>query len=54
MPVSEETYERVALEDPEGLWEAICPDYCRKAGAPCPAAKTAIMRQLLEEFDQLR
>ena len=24
MPVSEETFERVALEDPEGRWELIC------------------------------
>ena len=24
MPISEETYERVALEDPEGQWELVC------------------------------
>lgn len=24
MPVSEETYERVALEDPDGKWELVC------------------------------
>ena len=30
MPVSEETYRRVALEDPEGLWELVCGRPCRK------------------------
>ena len=24
MPISEATYERVALEDPEGHWELVC------------------------------
>ena len=32
MPVSEETYERVALEDPEGLWELVRGELCRKPG----------------------
>jgi Uma2 family endonuclease len=30
MPVSEATYERVALEDPEGLWELACGRLRRK------------------------
>src|SRR5438552_298858 len=30
MPVGEETYERVALEDPEGQWELYCGRLQRK------------------------
>lgn len=30
MPVSAETYERVALEDPEGKWELVCGELRRK------------------------
>lgn len=30
MPVSEETYQRVALEDPEGKWELVCGRLRRK------------------------
>jgi hypothetical protein len=30
MPVSEETYKRVALEDPEGRWELVCGRLRRK------------------------
>ena len=30
MPVSEETYQRVALEDPEGRWELHCGQLRRK------------------------
>ena len=30
MPVSEETYRRVALEDPEGRWELVCSRLRRK------------------------
>ena len=30
MPVSAETYERVALEDPEGKWEPVCARLRRK------------------------
>ncbi len=31
MPMSEAIYERVALEDPEGLWELACGRLPRKA-----------------------
>ncbi|MFN0096427.1 MAG: Uma2 family endonuclease [Dehalococcoidia bacterium] len=32
MPVTVETYERVALEDPEGNWELVCGQLRRKPG----------------------
>ena len=32
MPVSEQTYERVALEDPDGHWELVCGRLRRKPG----------------------
>ena len=32
MPVTEETYERVALEDPEGQWELVCGRLRQKPG----------------------
>jgi len=32
MPVSEATYERVALEDPEGQWELVCGHLRSKPG----------------------
>lgn len=32
MPVTEKTYERVALEDPEGRWELVCGQLRRKPG----------------------
>jgi Uma2 family endonuclease len=32
MPISEQTYERVALEDPDGQWELVCGRLRRKPG----------------------
>lgn len=32
MPISEKTYERVALEDPDGLWELVCGRLREKKG----------------------
>lgn len=32
MPISEKTYERVALEDPDGLWELVCGRLQQKTG----------------------
>ena len=34
MPVSEQTYEQVALEDPDGQWELVCGRLRRKPGMP--------------------
>ena len=36
MPVSEATYQRVALEDPEGKWELHCGELRRKPGMSMP------------------
>ena len=47
MPVSEDTYERVALEDPEGLWELVCGELRRKPG------KTAAHGYTIQALDLL-
>ena len=47
MPVSEDTCERVALEDPEGLWELVCGELRRKPG------KTAAHGYTIQALDLL-
>ena len=44
MPVTEETYERVALEDPEGQWELVCGRLRQKP--PMASAHSAILYNL--------
>lgn len=58
MPVSAKTYEQVALEDPEGLWELVCGRLRRKPEMAAEHDHTAgrlagrLSRQLHEdEFD---
>lgn len=34
-------------------YERVCPGYCEKAGLPYPAHKVRVMRQLVQEFEQL-
>jgi Uma2 family endonuclease len=53
MPVSEATYERLALEDPEGRWELVCgrprskPDMTTEHGS----AARRLMAQLVRQLD---
>jgi hypothetical protein len=48
MPVSEETYQEVALEDPDGLWELACGRLRRK---PCMTrAHNGTIRRLNHRF----
>ena len=56
MPVSEQTYRQVALEDPEGKWELVCGHLRRK-----PAMTTEhnmiprqLLLQLVDQFDRSR
>lgn len=53
MPVSEATYERLALEDPAGRWELVCgrprrkPDMTTEHGT----AARRLMAQLVRQLD---
>jgi Uma2 family endonuclease len=54
MPVSEATYERVALEDPEGKWELYCGELRQKPPMTLPHydvrdALVAVLRSQLQE-----
>ncbi|MGI8553337.1 MAG: Uma2 family endonuclease [Dehalococcoidia bacterium] len=54
MPVSEATYEQVALEDPEGQWELVCGRLRSKPGMTTEhnAAQRALGRILDRQLDE--
>ena len=54
MPVSEATYERVALEDPEGQWELVCGRLRSKPGMTTEHQEVmdALDWQLKEQLDR--
>ena len=54
MPVSEATYERVALEDPEGKWELVCGRLRSKPGMTTAhnRAEEALARRLMAQLDE--
>jgi Uma2 family endonuclease len=54
MPISKATYERVALEDPEGQWELVCGRLRSKPGMATEHNRAAqrLHRQLVLQLDE--
>jgi Uma2 family endonuclease len=50
MPVSVETYERVALEDPEGQWELVCGRLRERP--PMTTEQNGVQRRLQRQLDR--
>jgi Uma2 family endonuclease len=53
MPISEETYRQIALEDPEGHWELYCGHLRQKPGMTLEHNRVAhrLLRQLFQQLD---